>query len=209
MNKETNKNTLLELLHNRFKQYNYSLNRSLAEFTKREPDGWSKFQLIFLNRDAGWEINIGMLIRKNVVEDLYHKVSSFEPKYQKTTPTVGITVENLLDDNKKHRCYLNSNEDIENCVYYIEKIFRDIALPFFRQYNEIGNIEKAVNVKNGKSIFSGLKYEGNLGVILAKLVRNPDYPFFVEKNRNYYTTLNDGYFLPQYEKLLEILAEIR
>jgi hypothetical protein len=205
MSKGKNKSSLLELLSDRLKVYDFLLNKGLAEFTKKEPDGWSKFQLIFLNRDAGWEINIGMLIRKNIVEDIYHQASTFEPKYHKTTPTIGTAVENLINDNKKYRCYLNAEKDIEICLEYLEGLFVKIALPFFKEYSELKKVEKAVNIKNGKSIFSGLKYEGNLGIILAKLVNNPDYSFFLEKYRMHYVNFNDGYYLPEYEKLVKIL----
>lgn len=207
ISKEGNRNKLLELLQNQLIGYGFNLNKGLAEFTKKKEDGWNKFQLIFLNRDDGWEINTGLLIRINFVEDIYHRASSYELKYQKTTPTIGITVENLVSYTEKHRYYLNSDEEIKDGVDYFVRIFEDIALPFFNKYNDIVTIEQAVNIKNGKSIFSGLKYEGNLGIILAKLVDNPDYFYYVEKYRKYYSELNNGYYLPEYEKLLIILTE--
>ncbi len=205
MSKELNKNKLLELVHNRIKKYGFILNKRLAEFTEKQKDGWNKFQLIFLNRNEGWEINIGMLIRENLVEDIYHQASYFEPKYHKTTPTLGITVEDFINDGKKYRCYLNSENDIETCMNYIEGLFLEIALPFYKEYDSLKKMDEAVNVKDGTSIFSGLKYEGNLGIILAKLVKNPDYNFFLEKYRNYYIHFSKGFYLPEFEKLTKVL----
>ena len=198
MGKEKGKNNLLELLRERLKAHDFDLNKGLAEFTKKQKDGWNKFHLIFLNREAGWEINIGMLIRKNVVEDIYHQASYFEPKYHKTTPTLGITIEDFINDGKEYRCYLNSENDIEKCIEYIENLFIKVALPFFEEYNSLKKMDEVVNIKNGTSVFSGPIYGGNLGIILAKLVNNPDYAFFLEKYHNYYCNFCDGFYLPEY-----------
>ena len=208
MSKELNKNKILELLRDRLKVHGFILNKRLSEFTKKQKDGWDKFHLIFLNRYEGWEIDIGMLIRKNLVEDIYHKASYFEPEYHKTTPTLGITVEDFINDGKKYRCFLNSENDIEKCAKYIENLFVKVVLPFFEEYNSLKKMDEAVNIKNGTSIFSGLKYEGNLGIILAKLVKNPDYNFFLEKYRNYYIHFSNGFYLSEFEKLIKVLESL-
>jgi len=208
MSKQTNKNRLLELLYDHIKQYNFVLNKQLAEFTKKQKDGWDKFHLIFLNRSEGWEINIGMLIRKDIVENIYHKASYFEPKYHKTTPTLGITVENFINDGKEYRCYLNSENDIEKCVTYIENLFIKIALPFFEKYDSLKEMDRVINIKNGESIFFGPIYGGSLGIILVKLVGNTNYSFFLEKYYNYYKNFSDGFYLPEYEKLVKVLDTI-
>lgn len=208
MSKEGIKNDLLELLRARFKPHDFVLNKGLAEFTKKQKDGWNKFHLNFLNRKSWWEINLGMLIRKDIIENIYHQASYFEPKYHKTTPSLGISVEKFINDGKEYRCYLNSEADIEKCADYIENLFIKIALPFFERYDNLREMDEAVNIKSGKSIFSGLKYEGNLGIILAKLVANPDYAFFLEKYRSYYKGLSNGFYLPEYEKLIKVLNDI-
>jgi len=205
MSKEVLKKNLLDLLRPRFKASDFTLNKELGEFVKKQKGGWEKFQLIFLNRKDTWEINLGMLIRKDVIEDIYHQASSFDKKYQKGTPTIGITVEKYINDGKEHRCYLGSEDDIERCAQYIENLFLKVAKPFFEEYDNIKAMDKAVNIKNGCSIFSGLKYEGNLGIILAKLVKNPDYDFFLEKYLNHYKTLANGFYLPEYLKLVKVL----
>jgi hypothetical protein len=46
---------------------------------------------------------------------------------------------------------------------------------------------------------------GYLGIILTKLTQNADYEFFLEKYRNYYTTISGGFYLAEYEKLIEVL----
>jgi len=208
MSIKTSKEKLLELLAPPFKAHDFVLNKQLGEFTRRRTAGWEKFQLIFLKRKDGWEINLGMLIRKDIIENIYHQASSFDPKYHKTTPTLGITVEKFRNDGNEYRFYLSSDSDIEKCTNYIEDLFIKVALPFFEQYDNLGTMDKAVNVKNGESIFSGLKYQGNLGIILAKLMKSPDYDFFLKKYYNYYKNLSCEFYLPEYEKLLKILDSL-
>jgi hypothetical protein len=201
------KEALLSKINNELVKYNFKLKKSLNEFTEINKDGWHKFQLIFLVRENGWEINLGMLIRKNMVEDIYHKASYFEPKYHKTTPTIGITVENYINDGSECRFDLTEEKDIEICFTGIIKLFKKIALPFFDKYEDIEAIEKAINVKEGDSIFSGIKYEGNMGIILAKLVNNPDYNFFKQKYLKYYSENYDGFYLEEFENILKILEK--
>lgn len=208
MTKKELKEALLMAVYNELIRYNFKLNKNLCEFTRKDKEGWEKFQLIFLTRDDGWEINLGMLIRKNRVEDLFHKASYFDPKYHKTTPTIGITVENFINDGKEHRFNLNSENDLANCYEKINEIFREIALPFFKRFDTIESIEEAINLKEGNSIFSGIKYEGNVGIILAKLVKNPDFDFFKEKYIKYYSENYNGFYLKEYKDILKVLEAI-
>jgi hypothetical protein len=131
------RNALLALLALKLEPYGFVLNQAQATFTKRSPDGWQKFQLIFLVRSEGWEINPVMLIRKNVVEDLYHKASYFEPKYHRTTPTIGISIADFIRDGKDYRFQLNTEADLTPDFQALAALFIQVVLPFFRQYDNI------------------------------------------------------------------------
>lgn len=203
------KDVALSYLSTELEKSGFKLNKSLAEFTRKDKEGWQKFQLIFLTRNAGWEINLGMLIRKNVVEDIYHRASYYEPKYHKSTPTIGITIQEYLNDGEEHRYYLNSESDLDSCIGGIIKEFKSVALPFFDKYQSVEAIEKAINVKNGKSIFAGVKYEGNMGIILAKLVNNPDFDYYKNQYLKYYTKKDDGFYLEEFENILKELKNIK
>ena len=202
------RNSLLDLLALEVKPCDFVLNKAQAEFTNRLKDGWEKFQLIFLTRSEGWEINPGVLIRKNVVEDIYHKASYFEAKYHKTTSTIGIPLENFNNDGNMYRLTLSIESDIIPCYNRLVLLFNDVAIPFFEKYNKLEELDREVNIENRKSVFSGLKYEGNLGIILAKLVNNPHYSKLEEKYRNYYKQLANGFYLPEYEGIVEVLKSV-
>ncbi|MCI1187116.1 hypothetical protein MON38_06765 [Hymenobacter sp. DH14] len=199
------RNALLERLASDLAPYGFVLNKSLAEFTKRSGEGWEKFQLIFLVRSNSWEINPAMLIRIDIVENIYQKASYFDKKYHKTTPTVGISLEDFVNDGKGYRFDLSNEEDIERCYQSTMMLFKKVVIPFFSQYNNIEQLDREINVENRESIFGGPKYEGNLGIILAKLACNPRYNQLESKYHCYYQQLQDGFYLAEYEGIVEAL----
>lgn len=209
MNNKELKNLLLLSMAKELADYGYVLNKSLAEFTKKKNEGWFKFQLIFLSRDKGWEINPGMLIRKNLVEDIFHKASFFEAKYHKTTPTIGVTIEKWKNYEKSYRFDLNSESDVSFCLESLLDIFHQIVEPFFQKFTKIPEIERVVNDKSWsydkEEMFGGPMYRGSLGMILAKLTNNPDYNFFKDKYLGYYKWFADGFYLPEYNAVLDVL----
>ena len=198
------RNALLVALSSELIPYGFVLNKSQAEFTRRAADGWHKFQLIFLMRSNGWEINLGLLIRKNLVESIYHQASYFEPKYHKTTPTVGLSVETLINDGQEHRFQLRTISDLTPCFEGILNLFNQVAIPFFAKYNSIEALDREVNVENRSSIFSWIN-QGSIGVILAKLVGNPKYVSLKKKYHSHYKKLSDGFYLPEYEGVVNAL----
>ncbi len=202
------RNSLLDLLALEMKPASFVLNKAQAEFTNRLKDGWEKFQLIFLTRSEGWEINPAVLLRRNLVEDIYHKASYFEAKYHKTTPTIGINLENFHNDGNGYQLTLASEIDILPCYHRILYLFNNVAIPFFEKYSSLEELDKEVNIETRKSIFSGPKYEGNLGIILAKLVDNPHYFKLEEKYRSYYKQIDNGFYLSEYEGIIEVLKNV-
>src|SRR4051794_19245042 len=134
MNKrEFLKEELLKVLEPELKSYGFTINKKKSEFIKRGNDGWQKYQVIFLLRNEGWEINLGMLIRINVVEEIFHQTSGFEPKYQKDTPTIGVTVGNYLQDGESYKFDLFDEQHINGVAKHILLVFNNIAVPFFEK----------------------------------------------------------------------------
>jgi hypothetical protein len=203
MNKQEIKNTFQASVSDELLKYGFKLNKQDSIFTRKTPYGWDKFQLDFLNRGNGWDVDFGMLIRLNEVENIYHKGSYFDKKYHVTTPTIGINIGTYLNDEENNRMFLDEDSDLNEFYTLTVRLFKEVALPFFEKYNSIKNLDKAINVEEGESIFSGLKYEGNLGIILAKLTNNPKFDFFENKYRNYYKEFCKGFYLKEYEDVLK------
>ncbi|KAA9332456.1 hypothetical protein F0P96_13370 [Hymenobacter busanensis] len=200
------RNILLDALAVDMSAQGYVLNKSRAEFTKRSSDGWNKFQLLFLDRATHWEIVPGLLIRKNQVEDIYHKASYYEKNYQKFTPTIGILVENYTGTSIDSRRELRKPTDVEPCIGELLQQFNAVALPFYERFASIKVLESEINDQNSSgSLITGPIRKGSLGVILASLVNNPDYEMLKEKYREYYNRFSEGFYLREYEGVLKVL----
>lgn len=201
------KNSYQALLATELLKYGFKLNKQTSEFTQKTSYGWNKFQLIFLKRNSGWEVGFGMLIRLDEVEKIYHMGSYFEEKYHHTTPTIGITIGTYKKNEDEYKLFINEDSDLNECYLKTIEFFKKNAIEFYQEYNTIEALDKAINIEVGDSIFSGLKYEGNLGIILAGLSNNPNFSFFEQKYRDFYKKEYKGFYLKEYEDVLKAVKK--
>jgi hypothetical protein len=208
MTKQEIKNTFQASVADDLLKYGFKLNKQDSVFTRKTTYGWDKFEIGFLNRRSGWDVDFGMLIRINEVEKIYHTGSYFEKKYHNSTPTIGIDIGTYLNDEENNTIFLDEDSDLDEFYTMTVMLFKEVALPFFEKYNSVQELDNAINVEEGKSIFSGYKYEGNLGIILAKLTNNPKFDFFENKYRNYYTVFCKGFYLKEFEDILKAVEGV-
>ncbi len=202
------KGELLRTVEGELRFNNFILNKTLAEFTRKDNQGWDKYQLIFLKRDDGWEINPAMLIRKDAVEDIFHRTSGFEKKYQKGTPTIGSSVEDYLGNRSgSYRFDLTEESQIDSVAQKILTLLKEIALPFFDKYNTIENLDLAINEDPSNTALTGTIFKGSKGIILAKLTNREDYNRLVTLYTKHYEKLSDGFYLSGFKNLLGTLSQ--
>jgi hypothetical protein len=202
------RNTLLDLLAAELASDGFVLTKAAARFTKKLPDGWHQVQLVFLVRSAGWEIKPGLLLRKHVVETIYHQASYFEAKYHRTTATIGLPLEKLAKQGPTASFDLTTEADITSLVHELGALFRHVALPFFAQYDQLAAIDQELNKEAGESLFSWPN-RGSIGLIIAHLVANARYEQLEKQYRTYYQQLSNGFYLPEYEGVVEVLKKGR
>jgi hypothetical protein len=204
------RNEILKIVGETLRQkHDFILNKSLGEFTKKYKGGWDKFQLIFLKRDDAWEIVPAMLIRRDVVEEIFHQASDFEEKFQKATPTIGASIEDYVGDKtSRYRFDLSEESQIDFIADKIIILFTDVALPFFRKFGKLAALDFALNEDTADLTLTGPIFKGYKGMILAKLNRRNDYQSLVECYTDYYEKYSKGFYLPEFRKLLNILSNI-
>jgi hypothetical protein len=207
MNKQEIKNTFQAFVSIELLKYGFKLNKQDSVFMRKTSYGWDKFQIGFLSRKSGWDVDFSMLIRLNEVENIYHKGSYFDKKYHLTTPTIGIEIGVFLNNEENNRVFLDEDSNINEFYTMTLRLFKEVAIHFFEKYKSIQELDKAINVLEGESIFSGLKYEGNLGIILAGLSNNANFLFFEQKYREYYTKNYSGFYLKEFEDILTVVKE--
>lgn len=202
------KSELLKALGIKLKPYDFNLNKSLAEYTKRNKDGWNKYQLVFLMRDEGWEINPGLLMRLDIVENIFHKFSGFEEKYKKNTPTIGTSIEDIGNDHQFYRFELTEESQINVLAENLYSLFIKIGLPFFDKFNSLKKIDTVLNSNPEDVSLTGPIFKGSKAIIIAKFTGRNDFHELKSFYYKYYEKFADGFYLPEYKELTKALEEI-
>lgn len=208
MKKTELKSELINKLKTLLKPYGFLFISRMDWFARKGPTSLM-YRLDFYggyDRDRGYVVSPSLAIRVDEVEDLYHKVSDFEPKYQKDTPTIWPTVKDLQRTKHDYEYALDSTDDVDLVAANLFDIFKKLALPFLEKNSSIDAIDELLNSdpENENSIFDIPKERFYRGVIVAKLAKRENYNEIVEIYRKHLSRINTRY-LENYEKLIDIL----
>jgi len=199
------KNAVLNGLESKLAIYGFKLTKSLPGFRKKTVFGRQDFHLVFLVRDKGWEINPGLLVRFDIIEDIYHQISRFEKKYQKGTHTIGTTIENLIKGGRESRFDLYGDSQILDVENKLFELFKSVALPFYDKYSDIKVVDKVLNENTEDTLLTGCIFKGFKSLITAKLLNRVDYLQLEQVYQTYYENFADGLYLSEYLKLKDYL----
>jgi hypothetical protein len=203
------KTELLKELEFDLKEKGFQLNKSLAEFTKKNKDGWFKYQIVFLQTDDGWIIKPCVLLRFNIIENIFHETSGFEDKFQKGTPTIGTAIEDYLKDSNSYRYTLTNEDQINGLGKELQLLFYNFVLPFFEKYNSLKVLDEALNTDTKDTSLTGNIFKGSKALIIAKLLNRKNYNELETTYLNYYKEFADGFYLPGFEKLIKKLKDLK
>lgn len=205
MTKTELKKQMLAILANKITPYGFSFKKSQECFMKKTEWGWYEYQILSYNFSYGYEIKTTMSIRYHQVADIYHQISSFEPKYQKGTATIGCFI-NKLKQNENYD--LNEEDDIESIVNSLEKEFTEIVLPYFENNSSLVAIDKLINTNPEEdNINCTMHFKCFYGLIIAKIIQNPNYEHLKSVYSKQIKLLDNGFYVENYNKLLEVLQE--
>lgn len=212
MKKTELKNNLLNNLATLVKPDGFVLVRKMDWFARKRTTSLI-YGLSFYggyDKDVGYNIAPWAAVRIEEVEKIFHKVSDFEPQYQKATPTFGATIKDLQKSRDSYEYELNTVKDVNSVVNNLFYVFKNIALPFLEENSSIIAADKMLNSnpENEDSIFYIPYLRFYHGAIVAKLSHNPNYQHIAETYRGYLARDN-GFYLEDYEKLLAILEDVK
>lgn len=202
------KTELLKDLESKIKDFGFQLNKKQVEFIKKNELGWFKYQIVFFKINEGWELKPCLLIRCNTVENIFHEISEFEVKYQKDTPTIGSSIEDYLNDNISYRYRLTDENQIKSIAQQLYILFKTVALPFFAKYNTIDKIDNVLNSNIQDASLTGAIFKGSKALITAKLTNRDNYQELENYYLNYYSTFSNGFYLPSYLNLVNLLKTL-
>ncbi|MCF2490773.1 hypothetical protein [Dyadobacter sp. CY347] len=197
---------VLNSLSVKLSSFGYKTSKANFEFIKKTNFGWNKYQLVFLIRDDGWEIKSSLLIRFDTIENLFHQISDFEKKYQKGTPTVGTSIEDLERLSSNSLSFQLSNESQINAIVSdLFELFKNVAIPFFEAYNDLQALDEKLNSNPMDTSLTGDIFKGMKALIIAKLVKRENYDELDKIYHSYYKYFANGFYLSGYQKLKELL----
>jgi len=104
--RKTLKAALFATLRDQLNGEGFKLKAARDTFVRAHEGYSERFMLVCLDGKPGWRIQPNVGIRIERVEEIFHKTSGFEPKYQKDTPTIGGAVGNIEEgDNRDLPCF--------------------------------------------------------------------------------------------------------
>lgn len=200
------KNEVLLSLGEKINSFGFKLSKPACEFTKKTDFGWNKYQIVFLVRDDGWQLKPSLLVRFDIVENIFHQISNFDRKYQKGTPTIGISIEDLdYSSMTPIRFELTNKSQIKSVVNNLFELFKNTAIPFFNKYNILSDIDDKLNSCIEDTSLTGDIFKGTKSLITAKLTKRHDFDKLETVYQSYYENFSNGFYLPEYLRLTELL----
>ncbi len=194
-------------LNEKLKVYGFKFKKFGDSFLQDTELGWNMLSIVFLTSSTGWNIRPGLLIRFNLVENLFHQISSFEEKYQKGTPTLGTSIEGLNINGPASRFELTEETQIDMVADKLFELFKSVGIPFFDQYKDFHTVERAINQDTNETHLTGPIFKGTKGLILAKILDHKDFKTLEEKYLYYYKNFSNGFYLSEYIRLTELLRD--
>ena len=202
------KKGLFEKLSVLLLQYDFVLFRRMDWFQRHVDLTTQMYRLDFYPGIAGYTVAPSICLRLEQVERIFHLVSGFETKYQKLTPTIWVTVNDLTKSKSGCDYELQTSDDIDSVAEKLFTYFKDVALPFFEQNSSLEAVDKLLNDEPEKdSIYYSFYLRCYHGVIVAKLNNRSNYHQIAEIYRQELTLFADGYYLTDYERLLDVLTK--
>jgi hypothetical protein len=206
------KAAVIETVQAELKSSGFALHRSSESFRRRHQGTTDIFQLVCLNGKPGWRIQPNVGVRVDRVEEIFHKTSGFEERYQKGTPTIGSSVGNILaNDNRACEFLLESYGDIASVTESIVHVFQDFALQYFEKFGSLNAIDAELNdaptQRTRHRVVPLLRC--STGLIVAKLTGRPEYDQLVQIYNDVMRHSDRGYYLAQFESLVSSLESVQ
>jgi len=198
---------LLTALQPRIEKSGFKLQKSKERFAKRVDSGAWWFVLDFTVYE-NLQVKPSIGLRVDAVENIFHRTSGFDIKYQSDTPTLSLSVQNLVGDPSRCEYVLRGLDDVSMVAAQIEADFHGIVSPYLERHSGLSEIDRALNENpEGECVHYAMDYLRSAhGVIVAKSVGRPKYPELVEIYRRKLALISNGFYLPKFEALVADLG---
>lgn len=204
---------LIEAIALRLSTDGFKFWAATSSFIRRSNDKTDWFVLTFLDPydHPGWEIELGMGLRIECVEDIFHRTSRWNPKAQAETLTIGGSIGKIFPgDSHAYNFFIDSSVDIPHVAAAIIDVFQERALPYFAKYCSLQEIDRELNSFPAQAtphrVMTWLRC--STGLIVAKLVDRPDYEQLVDIYTSTLRRKDRGFYLSRFEDLVRSLETV-
>ena len=187
----------------------FVLKRSKERFVRERADITDVFQLVCLDGKPGLRVQPNVGVRVARIEETFHRISGFEPKYQGDTVTIGAGIGNITNnDNRACEFIVETDVDVITASEQILRVFREFALPYFARFSELSAIDAELNdhplERTPNRPVPWLRCAS--GLIVAKLVERPNYTELVQVYGDLMSRADKGFYLGRFRALADILG---
>lgn len=190
----------------------FKLIRSKDKFIRRHQDREDIFLLTCLDAKPGLRLNPAVAVRFGEVEEIFHKVSDIEQKFQSESVTIGAPIGEVIGEGARSCSFVVDNlEEAASTSEKIDATFKDIALPYFERFSTLEAIDEDINQSPLERAINrgGLVWHRcATGLIVARLVDRPNYLELVQIYSEMLRNANGGRDLYRLEKLVSILYHV-
>ena len=194
-----------------FEKDGFVYKKTINQFEKKEDDYTSIFNIL----QTAWSNHISISIRLNIsqkqIENIYEKIVGKSHKL-----SIGNTIDRIYaspDGRKVVNGDLTINiyfdDDVEASVESLENYYNTIAKPYFEKYQTLNAIDDIMNhppfEHNPAHVGGSFDKRCMKGLIVARLVNNPEYEALVNTYDEAIKRTMDKESIENYHKVREYL----
>jgi hypothetical protein len=196
------KGELMQALQPCLEEHGFKLQKSKEQFVRKEK-GLKSYYLLDFSEHKNLHVTPTVRVRIDQVEDIFHRTSEFEKKYQADTPTLAVTLRDLTgSDSVDHT--VSDRRDIPGVARQLERDFVAIAEPYCRRFSSLKQIDIALNsAPEQDSVHYLMDYlRCAHGIIVARLLGRDNFDELVQIYHRRLSRVADGFYLPVFNALV-------
>jgi hypothetical protein len=164
--------------------------------------------LLFTESDPFLRVDVHISERIDRVEDIFHRTSGYEKKYQAATPTMGGALD-AITDRPELKMLLDEKRGPERArSLVVSPPMLEFYEDWFQRFSDLANIDRELNDDPARETPNRPMpwLRCSTGIIVARLTHRPDYQQLAEADTAMLREFSNGFYLPRFERLLADLA---
>lgn len=188
--------------------HGFTWNKGRQAFVHVEEDRLQLFQFVETELNPA-TIYLGLVaaVRFERVEEIFHRISGVPPDLQSRTITAGVDLWRIYGDEYRRQAPSDWRAR-ENECNRVAQAFLEQAIPYYSNFSSLTDLDREINAFPDKPCIHRVLpwLRCTTGIIAAKLAQRPDYNRLKEVYTDQMAKSNKGFYLPRFNKLLEVLG---